>query len=68
MKAVITKQEFIAKIGPEKRKSLEQRLGVDLNSDITIEEIYELIKRDFDRGNEVLDAFENKYGDGKSGE
>lgn len=68
MKAVITKQQFIEKIGPEKRKSLEQRLGIDLDSDITIEEIYEIIKTDFDRGMEVLDAFEKKFGGGESGE
>ncbi|MFW2437746.1 MAG: hypothetical protein ACN4GR_00055 [Arenicellales bacterium] len=68
MKAVITKQQFIDKIGPEKRKSLEQRLGIDLSSDIMIEEIYEIIKRDFDSGNEELDAFERKFGGGNSDE
>ncbi len=68
MKAVITKQQFIEKIGPEKRKSLEQRLGIDLDSVITTEEICEVIKRDFDRGNEILDAFERKFSGGDSGE
>ena len=48
MKAVITKQQFIEKIGIEKKQSLEKRFSVNLDSDITIEEIYDLIEKDKD--------------------
>ena len=43
MKAVITKQQFIKKIGLEKKQSLEQRFNINLDSDITMEEIYNLL-------------------------
>ena len=61
MKAVITKQQFIEKIGPEKRRSLEKRLGIDLDSEITIEEIYDLIKLDMQSIEKDCGIFEDNF-------
>ena len=56
MKAAITKQQFIDKIGIDKKQSIEQRFGINLDSDITIDEIYNLL---VDDNNELLKAIKN---------
>ena len=48
MKLAITKEEFIKKLGPSKTKSLEKRLGIDFQSNVTIEEIMTHLEKNTD--------------------
>lgn len=60
MKPAITKQQFIEKIGEKRCRSLEQRFNIDLNSDITIEAIYELLEKEKNELLERLERYEEK--------
>ena len=63
MKPVITKQQFLDKIGPEKQKLFEERFGLNLNSDITIEEIFNLIQKEHNLLEGKLKEYEQYFND-----
>lgn len=62
MKPAITKQQFIEMIGERGCRSLEQRFNIDLDSDITIEAIYELLGKEKNELLERLERYEEKTG------
>ena len=61
MKAAITKEQFLKKISPKRRFSLEQRLGVDFDTDITIDEIVKLLEQDSNKLIEELEEIRDKF-------